>query len=282
MKPLEERKQLIDKGNDAMSQAHQCDLLSLHRSTIYYQPVPEREENLTIMRFLDEQYFITPYYGVERLLALLQRKGYQINRKRLRRLMALIGWQTHYPTKRTTVCDKKSYKYPYLLDNLPITHSNQVWEIDITYIPMQHGFMYLFAIIDVYSRYVVGWSLSNTMNAEWCVDAIEQAITIHGVPQIINSDQGSQFTSDLYVQCLEKHSIRISMDSKGRALDNIFIERLWRSVKYEYVYSNACTDGNELWKGLNEYFRFYNKERLHQSLGYLTPEEVYNGKKIAA
>jgi putative transposase len=215
-------------------------------------------------------------------LALLQRKGYQINRKRLRRLLRLVGWQTLYPTGRTTVADEKSYKYPYLLKDMSIIVSNQVWALDITYIPMQRGFMYLFAIIDLHSRYVVGWSLSNTMSAQWCVDTIEQSIARHGVPQIINSDQGSQFTSELYVKCLETHNIRISMDGKGRAIDNIFIERLWRSVKYEYVYLNVCDDGQQLWKGLADYFGFYNHKRLHQNLNYFTPNEVYHGKEDAA
>ena len=156
----------------------------------------------------------------------------------MRRLLGLVGWQTLYPSGRTTVCDTKAYKYSYLLKGLDITSSNQVWAVDITYIPMQRGFLYLFAIIDLHSRYVVGWSLSNTMSAQWCVDTLEQAIAQHGVPQIINSDQGSQFTSEVYIQCLEKHKISISMDGKGRAIDNVFIERLWRSVKYEYIKSN--------------------------------------------
>jgi putative transposase len=234
------------------------------------------------MRFLDEQYFLTPFYGVERLLFLLKRKDYVINRKRLRRLLKLVGWQTLYPVRGTTVLDKDAHKYPYLLKDLSITRSNHVWALDITYIPMHQGFMYLFAVIDLYSRYVVGWSLSNTMTADWCVDAVEQAIEQYGVPQIINSDQGSQFTSDLYVQCLEKHPVSISMDGNGRAIDNIFIERLWRSVKYEYVYLNVCDNGGQLWKRLDDYFRFYNHQRLHQSLGYRTPSEVYKGKEDVA
>jgi putative transposase len=234
------------------------------------------------MRFLDEQYFQTPFYGLERLLVLLQLSGYRVNRKRLRRLMRLVGWQTLYPVKRTSVPDGKAYKYPYLLGNLSITHPNQVWAIDITYIPMERGFMYLFAIIDLYSRYVVGWSLSNSMNAQWCVDTIEYAIVLHGAPQIINSDQGCQFTSEIYVKCLEKHQISISMDGKGRAIDNVFIERLWRSVKYEHVYLYVYDDGNQLWKGLDDYFRFYNYQRLHQSLGYRVPSEVYQVKTNAA
>ena len=282
MMPFEDRKSMIERDNAEISISRQSSLLSLHRSSVYYRPRAESAENLSIMRFLDEQYFETPFYGVERLLPLLVALGYRINRKRLRRLLGLVGWQTLYPSRRTTVCDANAYKYPYLLRDLDITSSNQVWAVDITYIPMRRGFLYLFAIIDLYSRYVVGWSLSNTMSAQWCVDTIEQAIAQHGVPQIINSDQGSQFTSDIYIQCLEKHHIAISMDGKGRAIDNVFIERLWRSVKYEYVYLHVCDDGIQLWRGLADYFRFYNHKRLHQSLGYRTPCEAYRKKSKAA
>jgi len=282
MIPFEERKSMIERDNDVVSISRQSSLLSLHRSSVYYTPRSESAENLAIMRFLDEQYFATPFYGVERLLALLVLMGYRINRKRLRRLLGLVGWQTLYPSRRTTVCDSKANKYPYLLNGLDITSSNQVWAVDITYIPMQRGFLYLFGIIDLHSRYVVGWSLSNTMSAQWCVDTIEQAIAQHGVPHIINSDLGSQFTSDVYIQCLEKHQIAISMDGKGRAIDNVFIERLWRSVKYEYVYLNVCDDGNQLWRGLSDYFLFYNHKRLHQNLGYRSPCVVYSvGGKAA-
>jgi putative transposase len=282
MIPFEERKSMIERDNDTVSISRQSSLLSLHRSSVYYELRAESVENLAIMRFLDEQYFSTPFYGVERLLALLVVMGYHINRKRLRRLLGLVGWQTLYPCRRTTVCDAKAYKYPYLLKGLDITSSNQVWAVDITYIPMQKGFLYLFAIIDLHSRYVVGWSLSNSMCSQWCVDTIEQAIAQYGVPQIINSDQGSQFTSDVYIQCLEKHQIAISMDGKGRAIDNVFIERLWRSVKYEYVYLHVCEDGKQLWCGLSDYFQFYNHKRLHQSLCYRTPSEVYRvgGKAV--
>ena len=282
MMPIEERKRMIERDDETVSVSRQCLLLSVHRSGHYYKPRGESSENLAIMRLLDEQYFQTPFYGVERLLALLLRKDYRINRKRLVRLMRLMGWQTLYPETKTTITDDKAYKYPYLLGKFSITQPNQVWAIDITYLSMQHGFMYLFAIIDLYSRYVVGWSLSNTMSARWCTDTIEQAIAQHGVPQIINSDQGTQFTSETYINCLEKHHIAISMDGKGRAIDNVYIERLWRSVKYEHVYLHVSDDGNHLWKGLNEYFRFYNHQRLHQSLNYRTPEEVYYAKEIAA
>ena len=196
--------------------------------------------------------------------------------------MGLVRWRTLFPQRRTTVSDKKAYKYPYLLKDLDIDHRNQVWELDISYIPMRRGYMYLFAVIDVYARYVVGWSLSNTMTARWCVEVLKEAFERHGCPEIINSDQGSQFTSTEYAGLLEKNKIAISMDSRGRALDDIFIERLWRSVKQEYVYLNPCEMGDELWRGLDGYFRFYNNERLHQSLGYKTPASFYLSHKEAA
>jgi putative transposase len=190
--------------------------------------------------------------------------------------MKLVRWQTLYPKSRTTVGDKKAQKYPYLLKGLQVERSNQVWATDITYIPMKRGFMYLFAVIDLYSRYVVKWSVSNTMTAEWCVSVLEEAIADAGKPEIINSDQGSQFTSECYIELLKTKEIQISMDGKGRALDNIFIERLWRSVKQEYVYLNPCETGLELWEGLNDYFRFYNTQRPHQSLNNMPPEKRYH------
>jgi putative transposase len=235
---------MIDKENATLSVSKQCDLLQINRSGLYYTPSVEREENLHIMRWLDEQYLQTPYYGVKKLMQQLFLLGFLINPKRLRRLMKLVGWQTLYPQKCTTRIDSKKYKYPYLLRDLKIERPNQVWAIDITYIPMEKGFMYLFAVIDLYSRYVVGWSISNTMTAQWCVDTIEQAILEHGKPEIINSDQGTQFTSDIYIDFMKANTIAISMDGKGRAIDNIFIERLWRSVKYEDVYLHVYQTGN--------------------------------------
>ena len=269
---------MIDKANKTLSISKQCDLLQVNRSGLYYTPSVESDENLCIMRWLDEQYLQTPFYGANKLLQQLFLLGFIINPKRLRRLMKLVNWQTLYPQKSTTRIDKTKYKYPYLLRHLNIERPNQVWAIDITYIPMEKGFMYLFAIIDLYSRYVVGWSLSNTMTAQWCVDTIEQAIAEHGKPEIINSDQGTQFTSDIYTEFLKANEIRISMDGKGRAIDNVFIERLWRSVKYEHVYLYVYETGNELWCGLENYFLFYNQERLHQSINYQTPYQYYYSK----
>lgn len=266
---------LLEKDHPQLSVVKQCDLLEVSRSGLYYQPVPESEENLSIMRVLDEQYLKTPFYGVERLLPLLVGLGYSINRKRLRRLMRLQGWQTLYPLPRTTKADPAAYKYPYLLKELQVSRNNQVWAIDITYVPMRRGFMYLCALIDLHSRYVVGWGVSNTMTAEWCTEIVREAIATHGKPEIINSDQGSQFSSEVYTTMLKDKGIQISMDGKGRAIDNIFIERLWRSVKYEHLYLHVCEDGLSLYKGLREYFSFYNGERRHQSLDYVTPESLY-------
>lgn len=266
---------LIEKDHSELSVVRQCDLLEVSRSGLYYQPLPESEENLQIMRTLDEQYLKTPFYGVERLLPLLMGMGYGINRKRLRRLMRLQGWQTLFPSPRTTKIDPAAYKYPYLLKDLEVKRNNQVWAIDITYVPMRRGFMYLCALIDLHSRYVVNWGVSNTMTAEWCTDIVHEAIARHGKPEIINSDQGSQFTSEVYTRLLKEEGIQISMDGKGRAIDNIFIERLWRSVKYEQLYLHVYGDGLSLFKGLQQYFSFYNGERGHQSLDYVTPGYLY-------
>lgn len=272
---LYDRKQMVDSNHESLSVGVQIELLSIPRSSFYYVPVGESEQNLEIMRWLDKQYFETPFYGALRLTALLQLSGYRVNIKRVRRLMKKVNWQTIYRESKTTLADKTHYKYPYLLRNLKIERRNQVWAMDITYIPMKKGFMYLTAIIDLHSRYVVHWSLSNTMTAEWCTDVLKSAIEKHGKPEIFNTDQGSQFTSDVFINELKKNDIKISMDGKGRALDNIFIERLWRSVKYEEVYLNVYENGLSLWKGLDNYFRFYNNQRVHQSLDYKTPQYVY-------
>lgn len=275
MKSKEERKAMIEPHCSHLSISTQCQLLSLTRSSFYYVPEGESDENLAIMRKLDEQYFTTPFYGALRLTAMLTGLGFAVNIKRVRRLMKLVNWQTIYREPRTTVSNKTHYKYPYLLRGLKTERNNQVWAMDITYIPMKTGFMYLTAIIDLHSRYVIHWSLSNTMTAEWCAEVVKEAIQKHGVPEIFNTDQGSQFTSEVFINTLIDNEIKISMDGKGRALDNIFIERLWRSVKYENVYLNVYENGLSLWKGLEQYFQFYNHERLHQSLDYQTPIKIY-------
>jgi putative transposase len=267
---------MIEKEHTELSLVKQCDLLEVSRSGLYYEPVPESEENLAIMRVLDEQYFKTPFYGVERLTVVLAGMGYSVNPKRTRRLMKLQGWQTLYPMPRTTKVDPAAYKYPYLLRDLQIERKNQVWAIDITYVPMKRGFMYLCALIDVHTRFVVGWGVSNTMTAEWCTEIVREAIATHGTPGIINSDQGSQFTSEVYTQYLKDSEIQISMDGKGRAIDNVFVERLWRTVKYADIYLHVYEDGLSLYRGLKKFFSFYNQERIHQSLEYETPQSLYS------
>jgi len=275
MKSLSERRLMVIKENKSMSLNQQCQLLSLHKSGLYYVPISEKEENLRIMELLDKQYFETPFYGVLRLTAWLKKQGFKVNAKRVRRLMKLINWKTIYREPKTTITNKLHYKYPYLLKDLKITKINQVWSTDITYIPMKHGFMYLCAIIDLYSRKVVNWSVSNTMSADWCAEILKESIEKHGKPEIFNTDQGSQFTSDIFINILKDNKIQISMDGKGRAIDNIFVERLWKSVKYENVYLYVYENGVDLYQGLKKYFEFYNRERLHQSLRYKTPNEVY-------
>ena len=272
---LEERKEMIEPQSSVLSISTQCEMLSVSKSSFYYVPVGELDENLAIMRKLDEQYFSTPFYGALRLTAILILSGYKVNIKRVRRLMKLVNWQTIYREPRTTISDKTHYKFPYLLKGLKIEKCNQVWAMDITYIPMKKGFMYLTAIIDLHSRYVVHWSLSNSMSADWCTEVLKEAIKNNGAPEIFNTDQGSQFTSDLFINELIGNGIEISMDGKGRALDNIFIERLWRSVKYEDVYLHVYENGLSLWEGLDTYFQFYNHERIHQSLDYQTPNQIY-------
>ena len=272
---LEERKEMIEPQSSVLSISTQCEMLSVSKSSFYYVPVGESDENLAIMRKLDEQYFSTPFYGALRLTAILILSGYKVNIKRVRRLMKLVNWQTIYREPRTTISDKTHYKFPYLLKGLKIEKCNQVWAMDITYIPMKKGFMYLTAIIDLHSRYVVHWSLSNSMSADWCTEVLKEAIKNNGTPEIFNTDQGSQFTSDIFINTLIDNNIKISMDGKGRALDNIFIERLWRSVKYENVYLNVYENGLSLWEGLEKYFQFYNHVRIHQSLDYQTPKQRY-------
>ena len=274
--PRNERINMVESNCSKLSIVKQCEILTIPRSSLYYCPLPESEMNLEIMNILDKQYFKTPFYGVLRLTAMLNNQGFHVNSKRVGRLMKLMNWRTIFREPRTTVSRKTDYKYPYLLKGLAIERKNQVWAMDITYIPMRTGFMYLAAIIDLHSRYVVGWSLSNSMSAEWCKETVQTAIEVHGKPDIFNTDQGSQFTSENFIDILKSNEIKISMDGKGRALDNIFIERLWKSVKYENIYLNVYDTGIELYKGLSEYFQFYNNERLHQSLTYATPNKIYN------
>jgi putative transposase len=275
VKSVAERRSMVESRHAKLSVCWQCAALNLHRSGLYYTASEETEENLQLLRLLDEQYMKTPFYGIRRLTYWLRSIGYAVNRKRVKRLMEIMGWQTIFRKPNTSKRNKLHPVYPYLLRGLEVERRNQVWAIDITYVPMKKGFMYLCAIIDLKTRFTVNWSLSNTMTAEWCAQVVADAVELHGKPEIINSDQGSQFTSIEYTTLLQQLEIKISMDGKGRAIDNIFIERLWRSVKYECVYINIFEDGVKLYQGLNDYFNFYNKERLHQSLDYKTPESLY-------
>ena len=271
---IQAKRALIEPEHSQLSIRRQCKLVGLNRATFYYLPAPESAFNLHLMRLIDEQYTRTPFYGWPRMTAHLRRQGFEVNHKRVQRLMGKMGLQAIYPKRRTSIAAQGHKVYPYLLRNLAITRPNQVWSADITYIPMVRGFMYLVAIMDWYSRYVVTWQLSNTLDELFCLDALDRALA-QGQPDIFNTDQGAQFTALAFTSRLERAEIRISMDGRGRALDNVFIERLWRSVKYENVYLYEYAVVPELEKGLHEYFTFYNHERLHQSLSYQTPAEVH-------
>ena len=254
--------------------ARQCELLGLPRSSFYYEARPESVYNLALMRLLDEQYVRTPFYGVPRMTAWLRTQGHAVNPKRVRRLLRKMGLEAIYPKRRLSVKNQSHRVYPYLLRGLEISRPGQVWATDITYIRLRRGFAYLVAILDWYSRYVVAWDLSLSLEAEFCVSTLERALDT-SKPEIFNSDQGSQFTSETFTKRLESAGVSISMDGRGRVFDNIFVERLWRSVKYEEVYLKDYCDVREAREGLGRYFRFYNEERLHQSLGYRTPAVVY-------
>lgn len=252
----------------------QCALLGLSRSRIYYTPVAQTEGDSLCMRRMDELYTESPFYGSRKLVACLRREGFDVNRKRIQRLMHLLGLQAIYQKPRTSISNKAHKKYPYLLSNLVITRPDHVWSADITYIRLRCGFVYLTAIIDWYSRYVLAAKISTTLDMDFCLEALDESL-IYAKPEIFNTDQGCQFTSDEFTGRLMQSGIRISMDGKGRALDNIFVERLWRSVKYEEVYTKDYENVAEARSELGRYFLFYNNKRPHQSLNYKTPAEVY-------
>jgi len=253
----------------------QCGLLDIHRSELYYAPAKESGENLAIMRLLDERYLDRPTHGVLQMQDYLRDEGYGVNHKRVRRLLRLMGLEAIYPKRNLSRLDQAEYIHPYLLRNLEVAEPNQVWEVDITYIPLERGFMYLTAVIDVHSRFVVGWGLSNSLEAEASLAVLREAIARHGKPEIVNSDQGSQFTCKEWVGYLKGEGIRISMDGEGRALDNIYIERLWRTLKRDNVYLNPAKDGWELYQGVKSFFSFYNHEKHHQGITKQIPVEVY-------
>jgi putative transposase len=267
---------MIEKGNARISVRRQCELLGLNRSGIYYVPAVESELNLELMRRIDEQYLKTPFYGWPRMTVHLRRLGYRINHKRVRRLMLLMDLEAIYPKPKTSRPDKENEIYPYLLRDLVVSRPNQVWSSDITYVPMARGFMYLVAIIDWFSRYVIAWEISNSLDSLFCLNCLHQALD-KGRPEIFNTDQGSQFTARSFTSALKEAGVRVSMDGRGRALDNVFVERLWRSVKYEDIYLKNYETGHDLMDGMDDYFNFYNLERPHQGLGYRTPMEVHTG-----
>jgi putative transposase len=268
------KRTLVEADHPTLSVRRQCALLGLNRSTLYATPAQESPFNLHLMRLIDEQYLKTPFYGWPRMTAHLRRQGYAINAKRVRRLMQTMGVQALYPKPTTTTSLKKGQVYPYLLRDLTVQHVNQVWSADITYLPLPRGFMYLVAVMDWFSRYVLAWQLSNTLDGAFCLAALQAALQ-QGTPTIFNTDQGVQFTAQPFIASLHAAQIRISWDGRGRALDNIFIERLWRSLKYEDIYLKDYASVAELQTGLTSYFRFYNQERPHQSLAYRTPTEVH-------
>ena len=257
-----------------MSIVQQCDLLGLARSSYYYEPVPESEENLVLMRMLDEQYTRTSFYGARKMAAWLDTQGYPVERKRVRRLLHLMGLEAIYPKPHTSLPGATAQRYPYLLRGISIERCNQVWSCDITYIRLQRGFIYLMAVIDWFSRYVVSWEISITLDTNFCLEALDRALRV-ATPEIFNSDQGVQFTSSEFTSRLKEADVRISWDGRGRALDNIFVERLWRSVKYEEVYIKDYQSVSDAVSNLRDYFTFYNQERLHQALDYHTPAQVY-------
>ena len=278
----------MDK-EETLSVRKQCDLLSLHRSTAYYEHSMPSEDDLAMMRLLDEEYMRHPFKGSRMLREWLWLRGYEVNRKRVQRLMRVMGIAGLNPKRSTSKPHPAHKRYPYLLRNLEVNRANQVWATDITYIPMARGFVYVVAIIDWYSRMVLAWRLSNTLDTGFCIEALTEALHKYGTPEIFNTDQGAQFTAEDFTAVLKAHGIQISMDGKGCWRDNVFVERLWRSLKYEEVYLHAYDDVPEARCGIGAYFGFFNDERPHQGLGYCVPSQLYfasiaeaDGLKVAA
>lgn len=265
---------MIDPHHAQLSVRRQCRLLGLNRSNLYYPAAGESEENLQLMRLLDEQYTKTPFYGVLKMTEFLRQQGYEVNPKRVRRLLRTMGLEAIYPKPGTSQPHPDHRVYPYLLRDVVVNRCDQVWSTDITYIRLASGFVYLMAIMDWHSRYVLNWALSTTLEADFCIEAVTEALA-HGSCEIFNTDQGSQFTTARFTQPLIDKGIQVSMDGRGRALDNIFVERLWRSVKYEKVYLQDFQSVKEAYQQLKDYFNLYNHDRFHQSLGYRTPAQVY-------
>jgi len=268
---------MIDADDRKLSASRQCPILNLNRSSYYLKKKPVKPEDLKLMRLIDEQYLKTPSWGSRSMRNHLRRLGYKINRKRIQRLMRLMGLEAIYPKPKTSRPHPAHKVYPYLLRNTVIERPNLVWAADITYIPMCRGFMYLVAIMDWHSRKVLSWRLSNTLDADFCVEALEEALRQFEKPEIFNTDQGAQFTSKAFIDLLKDNGVRISMDGRRRVQDNIFIERLWWSLKYQYIYLWSFESGTQLRQGLQQWFQMYNKERSHQALDDMTPDEVYYG-----
>jgi putative transposase len=270
--------QLIDFNDSKLSIQKQCDLLSIPRSSFYYKSTKEGDIDNWLMNEIYEIWMKYPFYGYRRITAILNRSGYHVNDKKIRRIMKLMDLQAIYPKKKTTFANKEHKIYPYLLRDLIINKSDQVWATDITYIKMSKGFVYLVVLIDLFSRKIINWQLSTTMEKEFCIEMLEIAL-LNKKPEIVNSDQGSQFTSKEWIEVLTNNNIKVSMDGKGRCIDNILMERFWRSIKQEEIYIKPCDDVIEIRKNIKKYINFYNQERPHQSLEYQTPDEVYFGKE---
>jgi putative transposase len=268
---------MIDRARPGLSVRRQCELLRVSRSGLYYEPQPTDPEQLALMRRIDEIHLKHPFYGSRKVSLELRREGREANRKRIQRLMRLMGIEAIAPGPSTSTPHPEHPRYPYLLRGLTVSRVNQVWATDITYIPMREGFLYLVAVMDWYSRRVLSWRLSNTMDSSFCVNALEEALRRFGTPEIFNTDQGAQFTAEAFTKPLRKRGIAISMDGKGRCLDNVFVERLWRSLKYEEVYLHAYDNAAEARAGIGRYFGFYNDERPHQALGNQTPAAFHAG-----
>ena len=277
---MKERRRLVDPWHRELSVRRQCQLLGVNRSNLYYRPVGESQENLMLMRLIDEEYTRHPFLGSRRLVLWLREQGWEVNRKRVARLMEKMGMEALYPKPKLSQPGEAHKIYPYLLEGVTVSRINQVWSTDITYIRMAEGFLYLVAVMDWFSRFVLSWAFSLTLELGFCLAALKRAFR-WGRPEIFNSDQGSQFTSEKFTGELEARSIAVSMDGRGRCLDNIFIERLWRSLKYEEVYLRDYALVPEAEAGIGKWFRFYNYQRWHQSLDYRTPAQIYRGQEAA-
>jgi putative transposase len=275
------KRTLVEVAHAQLSISRQCDLLGLARSSFYYEPATESEENLNLMNLIDEEYTAHPFFGSRQMTAWLKRQGPEVNRKRVQRLMRLMGLEAIYPKPKLSMPDQKHKIYPYLLRNVAIVRPDQVWSTDITYIGLPGGFMYLAAIIDWFSRYVIAWRRSNTLDGLFCLEMLDEALSL-GKPEVFNTDQGVQFTATAWTSRLVEAGVAVSMDGKGRCLDNVFVERFWRTLKYEDIYLKRYEAVPQLQAGLKVYLPFYNEERPHQALGCRTPAEVYRQQRRAA